>query len=416
MFASHGGPLLFIIPIFVIPIVFHLIASIARKRRIYRFNDLVTNLSLSLLSTLSGLVILSMTYAAYAYVLKYHAIAHLETKSAITWFFGFLGYDFCYYWAHRAHHRVALLWASHVVHHSGEDFNFGLALRQSVTGQLTFWIFFIPLAFLGLPLEVYLSIAFVQLIYQFFIHNEFVGALGWLEYVLVTPAQHRIHHSRNVPYLDKNYGDFLVVWDRLFRTYARELPSEPPVYGSREQVRSWDPWKINFHQYVSLFQKMGDGVTFMDKSKAMFLAPEWMPVTARAHAGYCEVGSAAAPKYDPRIRASGRWYILYQFIALFAAFVGLLWYSQGLTPLAAIAGTAFVVSTAYMIGGLLDGKRQIWQWELRRQLLIVAMTLLLLSEGSSAWALYAIVAYASLGVALLSMFSFAAGAEQREPS
>lgn len=369
---------MFAIPIFFGPILIDLIVGQIRGRSNYRASDLTTNLSLSMFSTLVGVAATAFTLGAYIYLHKEHALFELKTDSALTWVIAFVVYDFIYYCTHRAHHRVALLWAAHVVHHSGEDMNFGLALRQSVLSELTMGVFFLPMAVLGIAPEVYLGITALQLIYQYSIHNTYVGHLGVLERIFVTPSQHRVHHGCNRLYLDKNYGNVLVVWDRLLGTYQPELAAHPPVYGLREGVKSWNPLTINFQFLQKLLGKAKHSRGIRDKVRTLVKPPDWLPGYVLADPfrhGDEDMPSARFRKYDPKISPAAFGYVLFQFFMTFAAFVGLLWMAQDLQPvqIAALAGIIFV--TALVIAGIQNGSAWFWHAELARLVAIAAAVL-----------------------------------------
>src|SRR5262249_20160569 len=136
------------------------------------------------------------------------------------WLAALIAYDFFYYWLHRFNHEVNLLWASHVVHHSSEEFNLTTALRQPATGVLFNWIFYLPLAVLGVPVAMFLIIGAIDLLYQFWIHTIEVGSLGWFDRVFASPSNHRVHHGQSAYCIDKNYGGILIIWDRLFGSFV----------------------------------------------------------------------------------------------------------------------------------------------------------------------------------------------------
>jgi sterol desaturase/sphingolipid hydroxylase (fatty acid hydroxylase superfamily) len=149
-----------------------------------------------------------------------------------------------------------MLWANHLVHHSGQHFNLSTAVRLGFFGTFTVWIFFLPMAVLGVSLEHYLLMIAGQFIYQFFVHTTLVRELGWLERLLVTPSQHRVHHASNLRYLDKNFGCFLVVWDRMFGSYQRELPEDPPRYGITHAIaRPYSPAYLNCFLYMACLRQ-----------------------------------------------------------------------------------------------------------------------------------------------------------------
>lgn len=158
--------------------------------------------------------------------------------------------DFAYYWFHRLHHEVRLLWAAHVNHHSSTAYNLSTALRQSWTTPFTSPAFWIPLALLGFAPAMILTAQGISLLYQFWIHTEAIGRLGPLESVMNTPSHHRVHHGRNAEYLDRNYGGILIVWDRLFGTFE---PERAPVdFGITKNIETYNPLRIAFHEWVAM--------------------------------------------------------------------------------------------------------------------------------------------------------------------
>jgi alkylglycerol monooxygenase len=155
-------------------------------------------------------------------------------------------YDFCYYWLHRAGHEVALFWAAHVVHHQSQHYNLSTALRQTSSGLLFGWIFYLPMAVAGRAADhLWHRAALIDLLYQFWVHTEQVGKLGWFDRVFCSPSNHRVHHAVNDRYIDRNYGGILMLWDRLFGSFQEEKDNEPCVYGTRGALNSWDPLWAN---------------------------------------------------------------------------------------------------------------------------------------------------------------------------
>ena len=143
----------------------------------------------------------------------------MDASSPATWIFAFIIYDFFYYWFHRISHERQIFWASHVAHHQSEDFNLSTALRQTGTGAFVSWVFYIPMFVIGTPSYVFVSVASLNLIYQFWVHSEHIPNLGWFENYFVTASNHRVHHAQNEQYIDKNYGGVFIIWDRMFGTH-----------------------------------------------------------------------------------------------------------------------------------------------------------------------------------------------------
>lgn len=360
--------MLFAMALFLTPIAIEFTATALRGIKRYRLNDLLANVVLSLLTVVGSALIAGLTLWIYVHAHAY-ALFQLPATAVTTWLVGFVAYDFFYYWAHRAHHTVALLWGVHAVHHSGEDMNFGLAVRQNALGELTTWFFFLPMAIVGVPSEVYLGVAGIQLLFQYFIHNTYVPPLGWLEKVLVTPSQHRVHHGRNQLYLDKNYGNILVLWDRLFGSYQPEVREHPVVYGLRHSVRTWNPLALHAQGIVEIVRKAAACRSPLDQVLCFLKGPGWQPpsLVPERFAGPEDDGpSASFVKYDPPMPRSNAVYCVTQFVALIAFVVLVLSKLDGMNAVTAVVAVGLIVVNAWSLGGLLDGKSFFWRLELAR--------------------------------------------------
>ena len=200
---------------------------------------------------------------------------HVPDNGWLGWAAVFVGWDICYYWAHRAEHEIRFLWAAHVVHHSSQRYNLSTALRQSWTDQATF-VFYLPLALLGVDLKVIATVGGFNLIYQFWIHTERIGTM-WrpIELVMNTPSHHRVHHGSNPQYLDRNYGGVFIVWDRLFRTFEPEV--EPVRYGLTTNIESFNPLWVAFHEYVAIGRDLRRARSWGDRAGYLFRGPGWAP-------------------------------------------------------------------------------------------------------------------------------------------
>jgi sterol desaturase/sphingolipid hydroxylase (fatty acid hydroxylase superfamily) len=218
-------------------------------------------------------------WVALFFVLYRHRLFDLDPGAAWVWALAVVGEDFCFYWYHRASHRVRLLWAAHVNHHSSEQFNFTTALRQSWTTPLYSFLFFVPLVLLGFHPLLIVTVQSVSLIYQFFLHTELVGRLGPLEWLFNTPSHHRVHHGSNPQYIDRNYGGILVIWDRLFGSFEPER--EPLRYGLVHNINSYNPLRIAFHYWAELAGELravlGNAPRPVVLLGVLFRPPEWQP-------------------------------------------------------------------------------------------------------------------------------------------
>ena len=265
------------VPAFFILIFIELIYGLASGKSNYRLNDTFTSISLGLISRYIPLLGLGIQGAAFAYVAQYYNLKLFSPSSIWVWVFAFFLYDFCYYWMHRLHHEVKVLWATHVVHHHGEEFNLSTALRQTSTGFLWKWIFYLPIFIVGIPPEVFVTVAGVNLVYQFWVHTEHIPKLGWYEYIFVSPSNHRIHHAQNKHYVDANYGGVFILWDRLFGTYKEELEELKPIYGTAKPLKSWNPFKANLDIFREMLVDSTRTKSFKDKIKVWFSRPNWRP-------------------------------------------------------------------------------------------------------------------------------------------
>ena len=203
------------VPFFLLAIAAEWLWGRVSGRDTYRLNDSISSLTLGGLSQARRFVALGIGGSVYAWLVTVTPFASWRLDGWMGWVLAFILYDLCYYWSHRAGHEIKLFWASHAVHHQSEDYNLSTALRQTSTGFLFGWIFYTPLFFIGVPGEMMVTVGALNLIYQFWVHTEHVGELGWFEYVFVSPSNHRVHHARNTCYLDRNYGGVFIVWDRI---------------------------------------------------------------------------------------------------------------------------------------------------------------------------------------------------------
>ncbi|MBC9820087.1 sterol desaturase family protein [Terrabacter sp. MAHUQ-38] len=240
----------------------------------YEVRDTVTSLSMGLGSVAVGIAYKALQLVVYAAL---YAVTPLRLDTSLWWVWVviFVAEDLAYYWYHRAHHEVRILWASHVVHHSSRRYNLSTALRQTWTpfGGIPFWA---PLALLGVPPWAIFLQQSISLLYQFFLHTERVGKL-WrpLELVMNTPSHHRVHHGTNNAYLDRNYGGILIVWDRLFRSFQPER--ERVVYGLTKQLRTYNPLVVATHEYAAIWRDVRAAASWRDRVGHVVRGPGWQP-------------------------------------------------------------------------------------------------------------------------------------------
>ena len=232
----HLNYLAFGVPLFTGLMLLEYYWSKKRQRKgIFRFHETVANLNVGIAERLSDLFVAGVFYFLFDWLNKHVALFSIRS-GPVTWIFLFLLTDLLWYWYHRFGHEINLFWGAHVVHHQSEDFNYSVSARITVFQAAARCLFWSVLPLIGFPAEMITVFLLVHGTYPFFTHTQMIGRLGWLEYVLVTPSHHRVHHSSNPQYLDKNYGDVLIIWDKLFGTFAGE--EETPVYGLTKPLGS----------------------------------------------------------------------------------------------------------------------------------------------------------------------------------
>lgn len=239
----------------------------------YAAKDTATSLTMGLGSV--GADLLWKVPIAGAYALLYALTPLRITELWWTWPLILLAQDFCYYWSHRSHHVVRILWATHVVHHSSERFNLSTALRQPWT-SVAGWIFYVPLVLAGVHPAVLAFCGSLNLVYQFWIHTERIDRMpGWFEAVFNTPSHHRVHHASQGGYLDRNFGGILIVWDRLFGTFAPER--ERCVYGLTKNLTTHNPLRVAFHEYVAIVRDVRAAASWRHRAGHLLRSPGWRP-------------------------------------------------------------------------------------------------------------------------------------------
>lgn len=293
-------------PIFTLLIIIEFIYGYIRKKNTYRLNDTFTSISLGMISRFPSYLRLGVQGLVYAWIYQTFNLGILNSYDAYVWVIAFVLYDLSYYWLHRCHHEIKVLWASHVVHHHGEEFNLSTALRQTGTDFLFKWIFYTPMLFLGIPPEIFVTVAALNLIYQFWVHTEHIDRLGILDYIFVTPSNHRIHHAQNKEYIDANYGGVFILWDRLFGTFIDERKDLKPIYGTSKPLKSWNPFWANFEVWVQMIKDSWRTKKWSDKIKVWFSRPKWRPADVEEKYPVAKNDLSAFHKYDPKINLTSK--------------------------------------------------------------------------------------------------------------
>ena len=386
------------IPLFFLLIGVELLVARARGSGAYRLNDSVADLSLGILSQIADIGIKLATLGIYAWVAAHWSVQRFGTRewidrspftdggalgfgidgaALLSWMAVFVLVDFLYYWTHRLSHRVNILWAGHVVHHSSEEYNLTVALRQSALHGLFTWVFYLPLALVGVPPRMFVTAYALNLIYQFWIHTREIGKLpAPIELVMNTPSHHRVHHGVNPKYQDRNYAGVLIVWDRLFGSFQPE--EEEPVYGITKPLASWSPLWANVHVFADIAHGVRHAPRWSDRLRIVFGHPGWRPAALGGPVVPPEVTASTRPKFDPPVAPSVRRYAFVQFLVVLLATVKVLELAATLPSHQTAALAFYVVLSITNIGGLLEGRGWAHPMELARQVTL-AMTAIALA-------------------------------------
>ncbi len=368
--------ILIAIPFFFLLIFIELAYGWLRGNNTYRLNDSINSLSMGSLSRLQGLVILGFSGSIYEIVVAKWQLTQLADDALWVWVSCFILYDFAYYWKHRFGHEVALFWGSHVAHHQSEDYNLSTALRQTSIDFHGF-LFYLPFFFLGFPAEILFTVVSLNLIYQFWVHTEHVPKLGPIEWLFVTPSNHRVHHARNKIYVDKNYGGVFILWDRLFGSFQDELAEEAAVYGLRKPLNSWNPIWANVHVYWRLaldFLSM-PGIT--NKLKLLFKPPGWGSELQQSN---CKLGKGKvdlSARFDPEISTFSLVYTFIQFLFTVVLSLAVLLGAASLSYTLLSLAVVYLFFAYFVAGTLLEGKEFALTLEIVRLVFLLPCLLLL---------------------------------------
>ena len=338
------------VPFFILAMGLELAWGYWKKHQTYRLNDAVASLMMGTLSQLMGVLRLSFAAVVFAHAVQMMGVVPWTPDQWWHWVAAFVAYDFCYYWKHRFGHEWRIMWASHSAHHQSEEYNLSTALRQTSTDYIGF-VFYLPMYLAGTPVYVMISVGTLNLVYQFWVHTQHVKRLGVLDYIFVTPSNHRVHHAKNPAYIDKNYGGFFILWDRLFGTFCDERDEEKPIYGITHGLRSWNPIWANASVWWQTLVLAFKAPRWRDKALIWFKGPGWFPQGLRPDSddpiGWTE-------QYDPALPASSKTYVFAQYWVLTAAGFALTGTYQQMPSVQVWTLFALLASSMFVIGVWLE--------------------------------------------------------------
>ncbi len=274
---QYGKILLIAMPAFLVLVLFEKWYGWYKGNDTVRSMDMISSLSSGITNATKDVLGLSITIISYNWMVNHFAIIHVQA-SWLWYVIAFLALDLTGYLVHRIDHEYNIFWNVHIIHHSSEEYNLACALRQSVSSFFRlFTIFLLPAALLGVPAQIIAVVAPLHLFAQFWYHTRHIGKMGFLEKIIVTPSHHRVHHAINKEYLDKNYGQIFIFWDKWFGSFQEELPNIPAVYGITRPVQTWNPIKINFIHLGLLIKDAWRTKNWKDKFRIWFMPTGWRP-------------------------------------------------------------------------------------------------------------------------------------------
>jgi sterol desaturase/sphingolipid hydroxylase (fatty acid hydroxylase superfamily) len=354
------------IPFFLLCILLEYLLGRYRNQQLYRLNDTLNNLLIGIGQQVCNLFYKALLLGLFVVLYDNFRVAEIPS----TWWSVLLCvvvYDFIFYWAHRWGHEVNLFWGAHVVHHQSEEYNLSVALRQSWFHHLLAFFLFLPIPLLGFSPFVFTAAAAIQTVGQFWIHTKAIGKLHpIIEYIFNTPSHHRVHHSRDPKYLDKNHGGLLIIWDRLFGTFKEEEAADDITYGITTPLRSWNPLWANVHYYVELFQKAKHFTNWKDKFTIIFSAPGWLPDEAGGFQPPADVDKTTYQKYNQDTSNLLKWYAAIQFGVLLCGVVAFMYHFPTISLFYKVIFAGLIFSSMLIVGGIFENKKWVWPVEYMR--------------------------------------------------
>ena len=366
------NPIGIAVPFFFLLMAIEWWVSNRRQRDVYRLNDTMSDLTCGMGDQLINLLVGGLTLGMYAAVEGAWGWMEWTVHDAVAWVSGIVLVDLLYYAYHRFAHRVNFGWATHMVHHQSEEYNLAVALRQPWFAQFYAWLFYLPLALLGVPVEVYAASYAINLLYQYWIHTQLIHRLGPLEWVLNTPSHHRVHHGTNPQYIDKNYAGIFIVWDRMFGTFAEE--DEEVVYGVMKPLQSWNPVWANVAPWLQLARASASQATFSNKVWMWFAEPGWTPSGVQR-----SVFPAPGRGYDKNGAPGLRHYMLAHLLPVILSTTLVISYSAIWPPLWLGLGAVYITWTGLGWSWLIESKPGAVTMEKARLVAVVVCALALAS-------------------------------------
>ena len=361
---TYGKILLIAMPIFLGLVLLEKWYGWAVKKHPFRTMDTLSSMSSGYTNIIKDVLGISISILTYGWMVEHLAIYKIES-SVWAYVVAFIALDFSGYWVHRLSHEINFFWNKHAIHHSSEEFDLACALRQSISSFVNlFTIFLLPAALLGVDPQVIAVVAPLHLFAQFWYHTIYIGKMGILEHIIVTPSHHRVHHALNPEYLDKNHSQIFIIWDKLFGTFQEELPDVPPVYGITRPAHTWNPIKINFQHLWLLIQDAYRTQSWRDKLRIWWMPTGWRPADVIEKYPVAKIEDPYHfQKYAPPASQKLLVWTWFQFLFTFALinyfFLNI---AQIGSPLIFVYG-GFIFLSVFAYTELMDRNPYAWMWE-----------------------------------------------------
>ncbi|MEN9299410.1 MAG: hypothetical protein RLZZ429_1723 [Bacteroidota bacterium] len=361
---TYGKILLIAMPAFLLLVLLEKWYGWYKGKETVRTLDMISSLSSGVTNVTKDVLGLSLVVISYEWMVEQLAITQVP-NGFLTYLIAFIALDFAGYWIHRIAHEYNLFWNNHIIHHSSEDFNLACALRQSISSIIKiFTVFLLPAALLGVPEQVVAIVAPLHLFAQFWYHTQHIGKMGFLEKIIVTPSHHRVHHAINKEYMDKNYGQIFIIWDKLFGTYQEELKDVPAVYGITRPVRTWNPIKINFMHLWLLIKDAWRAKSWKDKVRIWLMPTGWRPAdVAEKYPVYKIEDVYHFEKYDT---GHTKPMIIWSWVQLSTTLLLISYLFGNITAIGnpdMFVYGAFIFLHVYAFTELMDRSKNAWIWE-----------------------------------------------------
>ncbi len=362
---SHINYLAFAIPAFFLFVfIEYRVAQHRRQKTVFKYESSVANFSIGIAERLLNLFIAASFYQVYFWVYNNYAIFNISDKWYM-WFILLLATDLVWYWYHRLGHEINFLWAAHIVHHQSEEFNLTTAARITTIQAVFRNVFWCTLPLIGFHPNMIITILLAHGAYSFFTHTQLIGKLGLLEHIFITPSLHGVHHASDEKYLDKNYGDVFVFWDKLFGTFQTE--EEAPKYGLTHPIKSYSFLWQHFHYYLEILEACKRATSFKAKINAVFGSPALMDQNIRP---YLEEKYHQAKKQTKPIQF--KFYLNLQLVIVVGLLTLVTLFFKQLSALDGAAVLTFILLSLINIGALLEQRRWIYYLECFRLILTTA--------------------------------------------